>query len=217
MEWPLLDNLEVELRRRVIGRARRRTFARNEVVFHEGDPGEAIHVITSGHVAIRITTAMGERVTLTVLGPGEAFGELALLAPDSSRTATAVAVEGLDTFSIHRRDFEELRREDPRVERLLVDALAARVSRLSGHLIEALHEPVEVRVARRLLDLAETYRSANGQVSIPMTQEDLASLAGTTRPTVNRVLRELEDAGAISIGRGRVEVVDLGSLERQAR
>lgn len=212
-----MDNLEVELRRRVIGRARRRTFGRNEVVFHEGDPGEAIHVITSGHVAIRITTAMGERVTLTVLGPGEAFGELALLAPDSSRTATAVAVEGLDTFSIHRRDFEELRREDPRVERLLVDALAARVSRLSGHLIEALHEPVEVRVARRLLVLADTYRSANGQVSIPMTQEDLASLAGTTRPTVNRVLRELEDAGAITIGRGRVEVVDLGSLERQAR
>jgi len=151
---------------------------------------------------------------LTVLGPGEAFGEPALLSQDSIRTATAVAVEGADTFSLFRRDFEEIRRSDPRVERLLVDALASRVSRLTGHLVGALHEPVEVRLARRLISLADTYRTDHGAISIPMTQEDLAALAGTTRPTANRILRELEAVGAIAITRGRIEITNLVALER---
>lgn len=218
MEWPLLASLDEELRRRVMSVARRRVFKRNEVIFHEGDPGDTLHLVLKGHVAIRVSTPMGERATLTVLGPGEAFGELALLSDDAERSATAAAVEGAETMSLHRRDFAEIRRADPTVERMLVTALSSRVGRLTGHLVEALYEPVEVRLARRLLALAETYDDAGAEtVTVPLTQEDLASMAGTTRPTANRILKELEDAGVVAVARGRIEVVDIAALERQAR
>lgn len=217
VEWSLLASLDDELRRKVLATARRRVFKRNEVIFHEGDPGDTLHLVAKGHVAVRVSTPLGDRVMLAVFGPGEAFGELALIAEDSTRTASAAAVEGAETFALHRRDFADLRKQTPVVERMLVDALAARVGRLTGHLVEALHEPVEVRVARRMLALAETYETTDGSVAIPLTQEDLASLAGTTRPTANRILRELEDDGALAIGRGRIEILDMAKLERQAR
>lgn len=218
MEWRLLDNLDEELRRRVMTVARRRVFKRNEVIFHEGDPGDTLHFVLKGHVAIRVSTPMGERATLTVLGPGETFGELALLGEESDRTATAAAVEGAETMSLHRRDFLDIRRADPAVERMIVDALSARVGRLTGHLVEALYETVEVRLVRRLLALSETYDDEAAEtINLPVTQEDLASMAGTTRPTANRILKELEDSGVLAVARGRIEILDIAALERAAR
>lgn len=218
MEWRLLDNLDEELRRRVMTVARRRVFKRNEVIFHEGDPGDTLHFVLKGHVAIRVSTPMGERATLTVLGPGETFGELALLGEESERTATAAAVEGAETMSLHRRDFLDIRRADPAVERMIVDALSARVGRLTGHLVEALYETVEVRLVRRLLALSETYDDEAAEtINLPVTQEDLASMAGTTRPTANRILKELEDSGVLAVARGRIEILDIAALERAAR
>ena len=218
MEWPLLTHLDEDLRRRVLAVARRRVFKRNEVIFHEGDPGDTLHIVIKGHVAIRVSTPMGERATLTVLGPGEAFGELALLDDSAERTATAAAVEGAETMGLHRRDFLDIQRSNPAVERMLVDALSARVGRLTGHLVEALYEPVEVRLARRLVALGETYDDeAADTVTVPLTQEDLASMAGTTRPTANRILKELEDAGVVAVARGRIEITDIAALERAAR
>ena len=218
MEWALLASLDEDLRRRVLSVARRRVFKRNEVIFHEGDPGDTLHLVLKGHVAIRVTTPMGERATLTVLGPGEAFGELALLGQESDRTATAIAVESAETMALHRRDFLDIRKADPGVDGILIDALSTRVSRLTGHLVEALYEPVEVRLARRLVALSETYADADAEtINLPLTQEDLASMAGTTRPTANRILKELEDAGVIAIARGRIEILDIAALERSAR
>lgn len=160
---------------------------------------------------------MGERATLTVLGPGEAFGELALIGDESDRSATAAAVEGAETMSLHRRDFLDIRRTEPMVERMLVQALSSRVGRLTGHLVEALYEQVEVRLARRLVALSDTYDHDSETVTIPLTQEDLASMAGTTRPTANRILKELEDAGVVAVSRGRIEILDIAALERAAR
>lgn len=217
MEWPLLDSLDEDLRRRVLSVARRRVFKRNEVIFHEGDPGDTLHFVLKGHVAIRVSTPMGERATLTVLGPGEAFGELALIGDESDRSATAAAVEGAETMSLHRRDFLDIRRTEPMVERMLVQALGSRVGRLTGHLVEALYEQVEVRLARRLVALSDTYDHDSETVTIPLTQEDLASMAGTTRPTANRILKELEDAGVVAVSRGRIEILDIAALERAAR
>lgn len=217
VEWPLLASLDEELRRRVMSVARRRVFKRNEVIFHEGDPGDTLHLVLKGHVAIRVSTPLGERATLTVLGPGEAFGELALLREESERSATAAAVEGAETMSLHRRDFADIRRADPSVERMLVEALSSRVGRLTGHLVEALYETVEVRLARRLVALVETYDAGDETVTVPLTQEDLASMAGTTRPTANRILKDLEEAGTLAITRGKIEILDIAALERQAR
>jgi CRP/FNR family transcriptional regulator, cyclic AMP receptor protein len=212
-----LATLDADDRRRLLEVAARRTFRRGEVVFHEGDTGDALFLIERGHVAIRITTPLGDVATLVVLGPDETFGEGALLAPDSNRSGTAVALDGVVARVVRRAEFEALRAERPAINAFLVDVLAARVRRTSAHLVEALYVPAETRVLRRLALLAELYDTSGRSVVIPLTQDDIATMAGTTRPTTNRVLKAVEEDGVIVLARGRVEVVDRELLARRAR
>jgi CRP-like cAMP-binding protein len=213
VEWSFLEGVPEADRRRVLAATHRRRFARREVLFHEGDPAETVHLLDRGHVAIRITTPLGDVATLRVRGPGDVIGELALIGQVTRRTATVVALDRVETLSLHRDEFADLRRRHPSVDEFLVNVLAEEVRRLSALLVEALHVPVDARVARRLVGLAATYPEGE----IPLTQEDLASLAGTSRATVNRVLGELEAGGAVSVHRGRIVVVDAGLLERRGR
>lgn len=200
----------------------RRRFARREVLFHEGDPGDTVHLIDRGRVAIRITTPLGDVATLRVRGAGEVVGELSLLHDASRRNATVVALERSETLSLHRDQFVELRRRHPSVDAFLVNVLAEEVRRLSTLLVEALYVPADTRVLRRLLALVDIYREEGGRdeaatIEIPLTQEDLASLAGTSRATVNRVLGEATTAGALDVHRGRITVTDHERLARLAR
>ena len=112
----------------------RRTYRKGDTLFHEGDSGDLLYRIERGRVAVRITTALGDVVTLSILGRGDTFGEQALLAADSTRTASVVALESVEVRTLHRRDFVALRQRDPTVDGLLVEVLAAQVRRLSGHL-----------------------------------------------------------------------------------
>jgi CRP/FNR family transcriptional regulator, cyclic AMP receptor protein len=217
MARSLLDTLEGVERRELLSVARRRRFARNEVLFHEGDPGDSLHLITKGYIAIRSTTPLGDVVTLAAMGPGDAFGELALLIEDAQRTASAVALGDAETLSWRRAQIDELRGRTSDVDRFLLEVLAAQVQRLSGRLVEALHHPAETRVLRRLSEMAELYDPDSATVVVPVTQEDLASMAGTTRPTANRVLKSAEADGLVALTRGRIEVTDRTGLTRRAR
>ncbi|MFN2503357.1 MAG: Crp/Fnr family transcriptional regulator [Acidimicrobiales bacterium] len=212
MEWQLLKGLSDTDVRRVLASARRRRFSKGEVLFHEGDPAASIHLVDRGRVAVRISTPLGDVVTVDLLGPGDALGELALLAPDIRRGATAVALEPTETLSLDESVFSALRRDDPSVTEVLVQMLAERVRLLDARLMEALYLPAETRLLRRLIDLGRTYGD-----TIPLTQEDIAGLAGTTRATVNRVLRREEKAGTVALARGRVTLVDHEALARRAR
>jgi CRP/FNR family cyclic AMP-dependent transcriptional regulator len=215
MEWALLGGIPEADVQRVLSIARRRTFRRGEVVFHMGDPADTLHLIASGRFAVRVQTALADVAILTVLGPGQLFGELALLEPDARRSATVEALEPGETRSVHRPDFEELRRRHPQVSDVLVAILAGQVQRLSRQLLEALYMPADTRVRRRVSELAELYGPGDGEVTIPLRQEDLAGLAGTSRATVNRVLREEEGRGTVRLGRGRVMVLDRAALARR--
>ncbi len=217
MDWPLLRAVPEGDRREILSRARRRKFARGEILFHEGDPADSLHIISRGRVAIGSSTALGDVATFAILGPGEAFGELALLRKEAHRTASATALEPTETHSIYRTDFEELRRSHPQVERFLTEVLAQRVERLSAHLLEALYVPVGKRVLRRLHALADTYGVGKVGTVIPLTQDDLASLAGTSRPTANRIIREAEDEGLLTLGRRRITILDPDRLAKKAR
>jgi CRP/FNR family transcriptional regulator, cyclic AMP receptor protein len=217
VDWPLLQEVPEEDRRRILAVGVRRRFGRREVLFHEGDPGESMHLIASGRVAVRITTPLGDVATLSVLGRGAVVGELALVDDQGMRSATAVALEPTETVALQRSEFDELRRRHPSVHRFLVRALAREVRRLDAQLIEALYVPADTRVVRRLLELAEMYRTPGGYAVVPLTQDELASLAGTSRATVNRVLGQAQASGAIELGRGRVHVLETAPLERRAR
>jgi CRP/FNR family transcriptional regulator, cyclic AMP receptor protein len=201
MEWTLFSEVPGEVVRAVLEIARRRTFTRGEVVFHRGDPANALHLISSGRFAVRITTPLGDTATLAVRGRGDAFGELALVSERAERSATVQALEAAETRSVLRDDFERLRREHPSVDAILVAILAERVRGLSELLTEAYYLSADDRVVRRLADLAELYHG-----SVPLPQEALAELAGTSRATVNRVLRGLEERGVVELARARTVV-----------
>jgi CRP/FNR family transcriptional regulator, cyclic AMP receptor protein len=217
VEWPLLQGLSEAERRRVLSSARRRRFRTDEVVFHQGDPADTIHLLAKGRVAIRVATSQGDVATLQVLPPGSVFGELALLAPTPRRDATAVALEPAETLVLDQDVFAELRRAFSSVNRSLIDTLAASVTRLAAERLEAHYAPAETRVLRRLVELAEVYGGCTPGTVVRIRQEELAALAGTSRATVNRVLREAVDAGSISLARLQIEIKDPDVLRRSAR
>ena len=209
MQWPILAGIPEADARRVLQIARRRTFDRREVVFHRGDPADTLHLVHSGRFAVRIGTPLGDTVMLNLLGPGETFGEIALLDDSAPRSATVVAVEKSETRAIHKLDFDALRARHPGVADILATALALRVRRLSELLVEAHYESADTRVRRRVAELA-----GEGGV-VPLTQEELSNLAGTSRATVNRVLREAQARGELALRRGRIEVLDRERLARR--
>lgn len=218
MEWGLLGGLPDGDRRVVLGSTRRRRFARGEVVFHEGDPADTVHFVAEGRLAARRSTPAGDTVTFSVLGPGDAFGELGMLSPLAHRTTTVVALEAAVTLSLGFTDVQRLRSSHPAMERLLVELLAARVARLSDLLLEALHVPADERVVRRLSELCSRYGPLDGRrpVVIPLTQTEIGDLAGASRPTTNRVLRRLSADGVVSLHRGSIEVREPSTLERRS-
>jgi CRP/FNR family transcriptional regulator, cyclic AMP receptor protein len=210
VEWRLLAGVSAEDVSRLVAVAQRRAFRRGQVVFHDDDPADALHLVVRGHFAVRVTIPTGEAVLLAVIGAGDAFGELALVS-DSRRGATVQAFSDGETLALHRDAFEALRRARPQVDRSLAVILAERARRLNELLMEAHYIDADVRVRRRLLELGEAFDG-----TIPLTQEEIAQTAGTSRATVNRVLREEEAAGAVELGRGRTTITDAAALHERA-
>jgi CRP/FNR family cyclic AMP-dependent transcriptional regulator len=214
MEWRLFDGIPAADVRAVLSLARRRTFRRGEVVFHRGDPADSVHLIAKGRFDVCIGTALGDVVALAIHGPGDTFGELALLTGEE-RTATVTALEPGETLVLRGSELRRLAQQHPSLDEVLVRLLAEQVQRLSELLVEAYTVDAEERVARRLLDLAGVY-GGQPPVTVPLRQEDLAALAGTSRATVNRVLRRAERDGLVELHRGRTLVLDLDGLGRRA-
>lgn len=216
MEWGILAGIPSADVRDLIASARRRSFQRNEVLFHEQDPADTLHLIAKGRVAVQKTTALGKTVILSIRSAGQVVGEMALVGEPSSRSATVTALEPTETFAVRRDAFDTLRRSNPSLNEVLIGILEARVRELDDQLAEALYLAADVRVRRRVLSLADIYAADDG-APIPVGQTALAELAGTTRATVNRVLREEEERGSIMLGRSKITVLDRASLERRAR
>jgi CRP-like cAMP-binding protein len=214
MDWPLLASLDEEERRRVLDRARRRSWSSGDVLCNEGDPSDSLHLIASGRLAVRVSTAEGEHATINPLGRGDYFGELSLLDGQAPvRSATIVALEPAETLSLSATEFRELRARHPAANQLLLTLLARRVEELSARLLEATYDGLELRVHRRLAELADLYDDGRGgAVVVPLTQQHLADLVGGTRPSVNQVLQALVAEGVVELGRGRVTVLDRDRL-----
>lgn len=212
----LLDEVPEPERRLILQHAVRRRFGRGEVVFHHGDPGDSLHLVMKGRLAVEVTTRLGDTAMLALVGPGDFFGELALVSDTDRRAATCRALEPAETWAIQRGALDRIRADHPAVDRFLVLILAERTRRLNDRLVEALYHPVPMRVHRRLVELAEIYAEDDGPASIRLTQDHLAALCGTSRPTVNQILRDAERDGLIALARGRVDVVDRERLRRSA-
>jgi CRP-like cAMP-binding protein len=217
VQWASLSALPAEVRSQVLAAARRRRFAKGMVVFHEGDSGDSLFFVESGRLAVRVTTEAGETLTLSILRPGETFGELALIRGHTPqhRTASVIALEHTETLSLSATAFDGMRAKYRELDDLMLALLAERVDQLGHRLLEALYVGVNRRVYRRLVELAEIYDDGSPIVRVPLTQDDLAGMAGASRPTVNQVLQALSADGAVTLGRGSITIENLPAIQRR--
>jgi CRP-like cAMP-binding protein len=214
VQWELFDGVPAEDQSRVLAIGRRRTFGRGEVVFHQDDPADSLHLVVEGRFSVARRTAFGEETLLAILGRGDVFGELALLS-GRERSARASALEQGETLCIQRLDFDELRARHPGVDRVLVSLLAREVRRMNELLSEAFYVNARRRVLRRLLELGGVDSGSGGE-EIRITQGQLGALAGASRATVASVLAAERQHGTIEVSRGVTILRDRPAVARRA-
>lgn len=202
----------------VAGHLRLRRFRHNEVIFHQDDPGDALHIIAKGAVKIVLPSAEGDEAIIATLKPPEFFGELALL-DGQPRSATATAVEPTETLALSRPVFLELLNAHAELRDALFLAVASELRRLTWHVAELHFLDLPGRLARRLVQLAETEApSASGEIVLdwPYTQADLAAMIGATRQSVNKLLGGLISEGLVRTERDALVVTDPRALAVRA-
>lgn len=211
---PLFSHCDEDALAELQRRLRQRHFRRGEVIFHQGDPGDALHVVATGSVKIVLPSSDGAEAIIATLRPGDFFGELALL-DGGPHSATAAAVENTETLSLPRDVFLEMLGDQPSLRDALLKGLAVELRRLTGHAEELHFLDLAGRLAMRLVRLAEEEQpGATGELSLdwPYTQSDLAAMIGGTRQSVNRLLSDLVDDGLVRIARDRLVISDLADL-----
>jgi len=214
---PLFRDLDAPAMADVTSLLRHRRFRRNEVVFHAGDPGESMFVITSGSAKICIVSPEGEEAIIATLRPGDYFGELALL-DGEPRSATATALEPAEMGEIARAVFMRLIETQPAVRLALLVGLAVEVKRLTRHVEELHFLALPGRLAMRLVELAHE-ASGDGpgaELSWHYTQSDLAAMIGGSRQSVSRLLGDLASEGILRVARDLIVIPDVEVLARVA-
>jgi CRP-like cAMP-binding protein len=193
--------------------------SRGDVLFREGDPGDRLYVIAQGKIKLGRRSSDGRENLLSVLGPGEMFGELSLFDP-GPRTATAASVAESVVYELRHHALVQWVNEHPRVATYLLGALARRLRRTNETLADLVFSDVPGRVAKALLDLSERFGEPSDEgvrVAHDLTQEELAQLVGASRETVNKALADFAARGWVRREGRAVVLLDLDRLERRAR
>src|SRR6266508_259242 len=197
-EVPLFARLPPETREELATRFVSRAYPRGATVFQQGDPGRSLYVIDEGAVKISFLAADGREMVVTVLGPGDVFGEMALFDPEGARSADASAMEAARLLSLSHEVFREYLVAHPSVSVELLGVLAKRLRESDRALQDAIFSDVPGRLARRFLDLAERYgeaRDGGTLIELPMTQEELARMVGSSRESVNKAIASFVHRG----------------------
>jgi CRP-like cAMP-binding protein len=217
---PFFAGLDPAALERLAGSMRTRRFRRGEVIFHLGDPGDALFVIIAGEVKISLPSETGDEAILATLRPGEFFGELALL-DGAPRSASASAMIATETVVLPRDRFRELIATEAHVRDALLAALAAELRRLTTHVEELHFLDITGRLAARLVRLAQDggTRMPDGAIRLRtnLTQAELAAMVGCTRQSVNKLLGQFTDDGLLRLERDGILVTDLDGLVAASR
>jgi CRP/FNR family transcriptional regulator, cyclic AMP receptor protein len=217
---PFFAGLEPDALERLAAGMRSRRFRRGEVIFHLGDPGDALFVIVSGDVKISLPSETGEEAILATLGVGDVFGELALL-DGAPRSASATAIGATETVVLPRDRFRELIATEAGVRDALLASIAGELRRLTTHVEELHFLDITGRLAARLVRLANEggTRLPDGGIRLraSLTQADLAAMVGCTRQSVNKLLGQFTDDGLIRLEREGIVVTDMAGLSGTSR
>ncbi|MFN4150784.1 MAG: Crp/Fnr family transcriptional regulator, partial [Candidatus Sericytochromatia bacterium] len=188
---------------------------KKNIVFHEGDYGDALYIIKNGRIKIAKVAIDGREKTLTILKAGDFFGEMAIF-DDMPRSATAEAMDhDVKLLSISKNDFEQLIMSTPSIAIRIMKDLTRRIRQVNEQVQDLAFKDVHGRVASTIYNLLKTEKevSKNPKVSqLKMTHQDLANMVGSSRETVTRALNRLQDEGVISISHQQISVLDLDRL-----
>jgi len=193
-----------------------RRFDAGAIVFKEGDEGSTCYIVRTGRTRAIREHPDGRSITLAHFGPGDIFGEMAML-DGERRSATVEATEDTEAIAILSADMHRLLREHADISIKLIAALGQRLRDTNERLTRQSFQTVQSRVAATLVQLVAAARESGageGDVLITTTQAELAQLAGTSRESASRFLAVLERAGIITQGRGRLTVHDPEALGR---
>ncbi len=192
---------------------------RGDVLFREGEPGDRLYVIAQGKIKLGRRSSDGRENLLSILGPGEMFGELSLFDP-GPRTATASSVSDALVYELRHQALVQWIASHPNVATTLLGALARRLRRTNETLADLVFSDVPGRVAKALLDLSARFGEPNDdgiRVAHDLTQEELAQLVGASRETVNKALADFATRGWVRREGRAVVLLDMDRLERRAR
>lgn len=214
---PLFRGLPLPSLERVAALATQRAYRNGEVVFSQGDAGDALHAVVTGRIRISTGAADGREIFLNIMEPGDTFGEIALL-DGGTRTATATATIASELVSIRREHFLGLLEREPGVAKELLRLCGERLRWTSGLVEDAALLDASARLAKRLLSLGQLHgqRAAAG-IALKISQEDLAAFLGVSRQIVNQYLQGWKAKGWVALGRGVITVRDEPAIRKAAQ
>lgn len=196
----------------------RRRVKTGALIFVEGTRSDNVVIVTAGRVKVFCTSADGTESVLAIRSPGALLGELSAI-DDAPRSASVIALEPVEVLAVGAAEFTAFLRSRPRLMWMLVQTLTSRLRDADQKRIEfGAHDTLR-RVARRLIELAERHGEAvpDGiRISVPLTQEDLASWVGSSREATAKALRSLRERGCLATQRRTITVLNLAELRRRA-
>lgn len=214
---PLFRNLTPPALERIAELAAQRSFRKGEIVFSQGDPGDALYAVITGKIRISAGAADGREIFLNIMEPGDTFGEIALL-DGGTRTASATATTPAELVSIRRDHFLGLLEREPRLALELLHLCGERLRWTSGLVEDAALLKASSRLAKRLLSLSQLHgEPTRAGVTLRISQEDLASFLGVSRQVVNQYLQGWKGRGWVELGRGVVTVRDENAIRNAAQ
>ena len=208
---PMFAELDADELQRLSDLCDIRHLASGEVLFQRGDPGNALFGVRRGQIRIETGATDSSRLTLNFLGPGDLFGEVAVL-EGQARTANAAAGEATELFVLRRDDFLSFLEREPKVAIRIIQLLCRRIRWQTERMEDAVLQPLPIRLARRLCALAEDSGS-----EIHISQEQLGIFVGAARESVNRQLQAWRKDGILDLQRGRILLQNMTRLNDIAR
>lgn len=181
-----------------------RTYPANTVLITEGDSSDSLYVILEGEVKVYVSDPHGKEAILNLMGPGEYFGELALL-DDAPRSASVVTMMPTKVMIISKGEFKRCLTTNPELAYKLIVSLTQQIRSLTDNVKNLALMDVYGRVAHTLLDLA---RDKDGKKIIEqkLTHQDIASMVGSSREMVSRILKDLSNGGYITVGKNTITI-----------
>lgn len=207
----LFQGLDTAELTRLAELTRERTYPKGSVILFEDDPGDSLFIVKSGRVKVVLVGEDGREVILSILGPGDHFGELSLI-DGQPRSAHVIAVDDSQLLILRREDVRRRVEESPALAWALLLAMSRRLRRADEQIGGLVLLDVHGRIARLILDSA----GADGVLDKKLTHQTIAHMIGASRETVSRAMREFQDRGLITVQRRQIAIADRTALEQVA-